>query len=89
MPPEAKKHAVSTARLTVAPEHLAVIDKAETKVGGKVRLVIYGTLRSYEKAQTDLSEEGSQAGSLEVAVSSVKYSSNNEIADLFDEEFDA
>lgn len=85
---EAKEKRVSLATLEATPDHMAIIDKGEAKVGGKVRLVIYGTLKEFAKTQSDLSQEDSNAGKLTIAVSNVRFASNNEIAELFDEELD-
>lgn len=78
----------SKAHIQLSPEHLALVEKASAKVGGKVRIVLYGTLAGLSKEQSDRSQEGSNMGSLDIDASSVKFSSNNEIAELFDEEFD-
>lgn len=83
-----KKTPFSQVHIQLSPEHLALVEKVGSKVGGKVRLVIYGSLKGLSKEQSDRSEEGSNMGSLDIDASSVKFSSNNEIAELFDEEFD-
>ena len=75
------------ARISLSPEHLKQVK--ELKVGGKVRLVLYGTLKGIEQSQDDNSnEEGADRGSLTMTVSQMRTASNNEIADLFDDEFD-
>lgn len=84
-----KKVPFSQVRIQLSPDHLALVDKVGAKVGGRVRVVVYGTLKGLSKEQNDRSEEGASSGSLEIDASGIKYASNNEIADLFDEEFDA
>lgn len=76
----------SSARVELTGEDLQKVK--ELKVGGKVRLVLYGTLKSLNISAGESTEEGADSGSLEMTVSTLKTASNNEIAELFDEEFD-
>lgn len=85
---EEKKLPFSKVVVQLAPEHLDLIKKASTKVGARVRLVVYGSLKGFSEQQSDRSEEGANSGTLEVDASNVKYASNSEIAELFDDEFD-
>ena len=49
----------------------------DLKVGGKVRLVLYGTLKSLKVQAGEATEEGADSGSLEMTVTSLKTASNN------------
>jgi len=77
----------SQATIDLSPDDLKKIN--DLKVGGKVRFVLYGTLREVSLRQADTSKEGAaDEGVAVVEVSNLKLASNNEIAELFDEEFD-
>lgn len=75
------------ARIDLSPEHLAALK--DVKVGGRVRVVLYGTVKLHSERQIENDMEGASSGTLELNVSNMKLVSNNDIADLFDEEFDA
>jgi hypothetical protein len=85
---EDKKTPFSQVHVMLSPEHLALVEKARAKPTSRVRLVVYGTLKGLSMGQDDRSQEGAATGTLEIDASSLKFASNNEIADLFDEEFD-
>ena len=77
----------SRAHIQLSPEDLKKAGKL--KVGGRVRFILYGTLKELNQAQPDDSNEGgSTTGSVVLEVSNLKMASNNEIAELFDDEYD-
>lgn len=77
----------SEAHLTLSADHTPLLK--DVKVGGKVRLVMYGTLKSVSQNSGEATDEGgAQSGSLSMSVTGLKIASNNDIAELFDEEFD-
>lgn len=77
----------SRAEIELGTEDLKLAKKM--KVGGKVRVVVYGTLKELHQSAGDPTTEGMQTGRLVIDASSIKLASNNEIAELFDDEFDA
>jgi hypothetical protein len=80
----------SRAMIDLSPDDMKLAQKMQAKVGGKVRIVLYGELKALsQRAQDDKSEIAlPSAGSIEIDVSRMQLASNNEIAELFDEEFD-
>lgn len=86
----AEKELSTRANISLSAEHLKAVQKLQMKVGSKVRLVLYGELTGMSQhAPADQTELATPAGgSIDMSVSSLRAASNNEIAELFDEEFD-
>lgn len=80
--------ATSKAMISLEKADLGVVTQADAKVGSRVRLVITGTVRNISKGNTDDSQEGSNVGSLELDVNTIKMAANSDIADLFEEDLD-
>lgn len=74
----------SDARVDLGPDDLKLLK--EVKVGGRVRLVIYGTLKAMSQSAGDSTSDTSEGGSMTITVSKLNLASNNEIADLLDDE---
>ena len=74
----------SRARVDLNKDDLAAVK--DLKVGGKVRIVLYGTLKALNIKSTETTDEGADSGSVEMDVSNVKVASNNEIAELMEED---
>lgn len=77
----------SKVRIELGEDHVGL--GKDLKVGGKVRVVVYGTLKAIAaEAADDITTEGQATGRLEIDATGLKVASNNEIAELFDDEFD-
>ena len=87
----AEKQQGTRANISLSAEHLKQVQKLQMKVGSKVRLVLYGELTGMSQyANPDQTELATPAGaSIDMTVSNMKAASNNEIAELFDDEYDA
>lgn len=82
-----KQMPFSRASIELSPEDLK--KAGDLKVGGRVRFILYGTLKELGQSQPDDSTEaGATVGHAVIEVSNLRMASNNEFADLFDDEFD-
>lgn len=85
--PEVKPTTVATLDLVGGDVGLA--KKAEVKVGSRMRIVLTGIVKETgQEASDDMTVEGPVAGKLVLDVQNLRIGSNNEIADLFNEEID-
>lgn len=86
----AEKELGTSAHINLSAEHLKAVQKLQMKIGSKVRLVLYGELTDMSQhSNPDQSEISAPAGgSIGMTVSRITPASNNEIAELFDDEFD-
>lgn len=78
----------TSAMIDLSAEDLGLVNEMDAKVGSRVRIVLYGIVQGVSKSAGDPTEEGGGSGHLTINVSNMKLASNNEIAELFDEEFD-
>lgn len=83
-----KKRVINAeASVTMSPDQMDLVKKL--KVGGKVRLVLYGSLTALNLSADENSEMGGpNGGDLTMTVTNMKVASNNDIAELFDEDLD-
>lgn len=58
------------------------------KVGSRVRVVLYGTLKAKSERSEDATTETVAGGSITLTVSKMTLASNSEIADLLDDDED-
>lgn len=72
--------------IELGPDDLKLLKKL--KVGGRVRIVLYGTLKAMTERAEDASSETSEGGSLTVTVKKMNLASNNDVAELLDDEDD-
>jgi len=70
--------------ISVGGDDLKLLKKM--KVGSRVRVVLYGTLKSKSEHASDVSSDVKQGGSISIAVSRMNLASNSEIADLLDDD---
>lgn len=80
------KMPLSFAHLTLEGKEMEVLDHAEAKVGSNVRIVLMGTVKSVEKRADGRLEDARTSGNVTIDISSIRVGSNNEIAELFEDD---
>jgi len=89
MPTSPDRPITSSAHINLQGDHVGLVNEEKIRAGSKVRIVLYGTVSEVsEHAGDPMDQGGDGSASIGMDVSTVRLASNNDIAELFDEELD-
>lgn len=75
---------VTRAYVSLSASDVAILKKL--KVGSRVRVVLYGEVKSVQQSTSDETKGTADQGSFDMDVSRVNTVANNEVADLLDDD---